>query len=272
MILAAIVTSFLGLRTVSHASMHSFAGMSREQVVRELGLKRPKAKLSPEQMKAGYLALLKGDPTEKTIALTFDDGPHGPVTDRLLDVLKQYHVPCTFFVVGKMAAKYPELIRRESWDGHLVENHTFTHPCLEGLTTGQVMDEYQKCNDIVKKLTGRTPKYCRPPGGDFNDSVLKAATDLNLITTLWTDDPGDYQRLPVPTIIQKVLTTAHPGGIILLHDGIPETIEALPTIIDTLRSRGYRFVSVNELEVESVQANAKRPVAKPTGFDPWRRR
>ncbi len=253
MLITAVAFAAFGARSIRHASATP-GRLTREQIVKELGIAKPRAALTPEEIKAGYLALLKGDPNEKTIALTFDDGPHGLVTDRLLDTLRRYNVKATFFVVGKMAEKHPENVRSEAEDGHLVENHTYDHPCLDALTEAQVSLEYARCSETIFRLTGREPHYCRPPGGDFDPAVLHAATELGLTTTLWTDDPGDYRLIPEATIAARVIATARPGGIILLHDGIRETIEALPAIIDNLRSRGFRFVSVDELGKESAVA------------------
>lgn len=255
--LTALSLAAYGALSLHHASAAN-AGMTREQVVKELGIAKPTNKLTPEEMAKGYLALTKGDPKDKTIALTFDDGPHGPVTDQLIELLKSYHVPATFFVVGKMALKHPDNIRHEADAGDLVENHTFDHPCLDALTEQEVSSEYARCSRVIHSLTGTSPRYCRPPGGDYDDKVLSASTKLGLITTLWTDDPGDYKFLPAETIASHVLYSARPGGIVLLHDGIPETVQALPTIIESLRLRGFRFVTVDQLESEDLQANARR--------------
>jgi len=246
--------ALIALASHSGKATASTAALTREQIVKLLGISKPTPRMTPEEMKAGYLTLSKGDPNEKTIALTFDDGPHGQKTDQLLDVLKEYHVPATFFVVGKMASKFPANIRREAQEGHLVENHTYDHLCLDALTAQQVKAEYERCSKTIFRLTGHQPRYCRPPGGDFDPAVLQAATDLGLTTTLWTDDPGDFNFLPAEKIRDRVISIARPGGIILLHDGIPGTIAALPEIIEDLRSKGFRFVSIDELDKEASYA------------------
>jgi len=194
-----------------------------------------------------YLKLIKGDPTCKMIALTFDDGPHPEWTLRLLDVLRQNQVKATFFVVGKMVDRYPDLIRAEISDGHQIANHTYHHLNLSNLSDEEVDQEYRMCDDSVFRATGIHMKYCRPPGGQYDHDVIKATERLGLTTVLWTDDPGDYAK-PGDSVLEKRLNHIHNGSIVLLHDGIQQTIDILPDLIKALRKKGYRFVTVDELK------------------------
>lgn len=200
------------------------------------------------ELRAGlkYLKLIKGDPTSKLIALTFDDGPHLGWTFKLLDILKQNRVRATFFVVGKMVDRYPDLLRAEVADGHQIANHTYHHLNLTNLSDDEVDQEYRMCDDAVFRATGLHMRYCRPPGGQYDHDVIKATERLGLTTVLWTDDPKDYAK-PGDSVLERRLNHIHNGSIILLHDGIQQTLDILPDLIKGLRKKGYRFVTVDEL-------------------------
>jgi len=103
----------------------------------------------------------------------------------------------------------------------------------------------------VKSITGETMRFCRPPGGDYDDAVIRAAMDIGLFTVLWTDDPGDYASPGDAKIEKRVLDRIGNGGIILIHDGVQQTIDVLPQIIEHLKGRGFRFVTVAEMEAQT---------------------
>lgn len=212
---------------------------------------------SPEELKAQhdrelrkgerYSKIMSGDPNVKTVALTFDDGPHPQFTPQILAVLKKHNVKATFFVVGKMAKQYPGLVRAEVDAGHVVGNHTYDHVNLTKIPMDEVSIEWDKCNAVIRKITGDDPLFARPPGGDYDKDVIKAAMANGLITVLWTDDPGDYAKPGDRTIENRVLRRIDNGGIILVHDGIQQTIDVLPQIIEHLQQRGFRFVTMTEM-------------------------
>lgn len=191
--------------------------------------------------------LIRGNPKEKLLALTFDDGPHPIFTEKLLALLKAEDVKATFFVVGKMVEKNPQLLKEIADDGHLVGNHTFSHVTLTKIPMNEVRAEYEACNDVIENTINQRPRFCRPPGGDYDRQVVKAATEQGLTTVLWTDDPGDYASPGTHIIEMKTLDRMSNGGIILLHDGIQQTLDVLPQIIQYAKSHGYRFVTVDEL-------------------------
>jgi peptidoglycan/xylan/chitin deacetylase (PgdA/CDA1 family) len=197
-----------------------------------------------------YRKLMRGAPGEATIALTFDDGPHPQFTPKILAILDRYNVKATFFVVGEMAEKYPDLIQAERAAGHLLGNHTYHHVNLTRIPFADILTEWQACQDVVKSITGDTMRFCRPPGGDYDAPVIRAAMDLNLTTVLWTDDPGDYAS-PGATVIEKrTLRRIGNGGIILLHDGVQQTLDVLPQIIENLQRRRFRFVTISQMQTE----------------------
>jgi len=194
-----------------------------------------------------YRKLMRGDPAIRAVALTFDDGPHPKYTPQLLAILKKYNVKATFFVVGKMAKQSPWLVRAEVKAGHVVGNHTYNHVNLTRIPPGQVEEEWRQCSDAIKSITGKSPKFCRPPGGDYNRTVIDAAAAAELTTVFWTDDPGDYASPGTNIIEDRTLRRIDNGGIILIHDGVEQTIQVLPQIIESLKKRGFRFQTVDEM-------------------------
>lgn len=197
------------------------------------------AKWAREQ--AYHKVFLRGPAREKVLYLTFDDGPHKGKTDKLLALLDELHVKATFFVVGMMAQKSPDLVREIEAHGNVVGNHSFSHADMSELSFAQAYTEFLACNNQIFSITGHRPTLCRPPGGRLDTTVLTAAGDLGLTTVMWTDDPGDYKSPGARAIYDRVVKGITPGGVILLHDGIPDTWAALPGIVAYARSRGYVF-------------------------------
>lgn len=228
---------------------------------------------SPEEIRAQdtrevrsgiYLPkLIRGDADDRLLALTFDDGPHPGKTEKLLSLLAKENVKATFFVVGKMVERYPELLKRIDAAGHTIGNHTFSHVTLTKIPDNEVRAEYEACNDVVEHVIHKRMRLCRPPGGDYDREVIKAATEQGLTTVLWTDDPGDYASPGTHTIESKTLERLSNGGIILLHDGVGQTLQVLPQIIDYARRRGYRFVTLDELESSLAAPGRMASFAKP---------
>lgn len=191
--------------------------------------------------------LVRGNKERKLIALTFDDGPHPIYTLKLLEVLKEAHVHATFFVVGKQVDKYPALVQLEVMQGHEIGNHTYDHVDLTQIPPELIGYELDECNRAIKRATGTTAHFFRPPGGDYDVDVVREATRRSIVTTLWTDDPGDYAKPGADIVLQRTLDRLENGAIILLHDGIPETVDILPALIAEARKRGYEFVTISEL-------------------------
>ena len=131
--------------------------LAREEVDTESGSKRETSK------QPTFQPIVHGDPMESTIALTFDDGPHPGYTERLLAALRKENIRATFFVVGKQVEANPTLVQAEYLDGHLVENHTFSHATLTRLSPVEIRTEYRACSDMIESLTGKRPAYCSKP-------------------------------------------------------------------------------------------------------------
>ena len=201
--------------------------------------------------------LMHGDLTKKQIAITFDDGPHPKYTPKLLSILKANHVKATFFLVGMLAEKYPKLVRAESRAGHSIGDHTYHHVNLTQIPSAYVATEIDACGDVLKKITGRRTHLFRPPGGDYNDQVAEVASALNYKIILWTDDPGDYSSPGEAVIMNRIMDKVTNGGIILIHDGIQQTIDILPKVISNLRKKGYEFVTIDEMLETAKHSQSK---------------
>jgi peptidoglycan-N-acetylglucosamine deacetylase len=191
--------------------------------------------------------LLRGDGTKRQVALTFDDGPHPKYTPELLAILKQNHVKATFFLVGEMANKYPGLVRSEMNQGHAIGNHTYHHVNLTKIPIDDAATEIKACGQVLKKITGETIHLFRPPGGDYDKDVAEVAAALGYVMVLWTDDPGDYASPGAMTIENRLVDKTSNGGIILIHDGVQQTVDVLPQIIRHLKDKGYEFVTIDEM-------------------------
>jgi len=194
-----------------------------------------------------YHKFMRGDPKKKQIAITFDDGPHPAFTPKLLDILKQYGVKATFFLVGEMAEKAPDLVKAELAAGHDVGNHTYHHVNLTKIPQEDVATEIKACGDVIQQITGKAPHLFRPPGGDYSRRVAETMEALGYTMVLWTDDPGDYASPGDKVIETRVLDTISNGGIVLIHDGVQQTVDVLPQILTYLKDKGYEFVTVDEM-------------------------
>ena len=183
----------------------------------------------------------------KCIALTFDAGP-SENSARLLDILKEKHVPATFFLLGKRhIEKYPELVERMAAEGHEVASHTWDHRILTRITPAQIRDELVRTDDAIERITGKRPTLMRPPQGRTDDEVHKICRELGLSEVLWSVTAKDYATTDSALITKRVLAQASRDGIILLHDLYQGTVPAVPGIIDALKERGYVFVTVPQL-------------------------
>ncbi|MGL5083081.1 MAG: polysaccharide deacetylase family protein [Microcoleaceae cyanobacterium] len=185
---------------------------------------------------------------DKAIALTFDDGPW-PDTLKILEILRQQEVKATFFVLGQNLLEYPEIAQQVVQEGHAIGNHTWSHP-YHALSSAMAAAEIDNTSAKLEQLTGAKTRLFRPPGGILNNGAVEYAKARNYVVVMWSIDTKDYQQPGVTTLVNRVVGEAHPGAIVLMHDGggsRRRTVEALPVIIETLRTQGYRFVTLPEL-------------------------
>lgn len=182
------------------------------------------------------------------LALTFDDGPHPSNTPRLLDIMKARNVKATFYVVGTNVRAYPEIMRRIISEGHEIGNHTVTHGDLTKMSDDGVRRELKMAHDAIMEATGVAPRSMRPPYGAITSRQKTwIKQEFGYPSILWSVDPEDWKKPGSAVVTNRLVSGASPGGILLVHDIHKPTIDAIPSALDQLLSKGYQFVTVSQL-------------------------
>ncbi|MEY4226677.1 MAG: hypothetical protein RL190_1434 [Actinomycetota bacterium] len=192
-----------------------------------------------------------GAPVKGLVALTFDDGP-GRYTYDVLALLKRHKMKATFFVLGSKAEQDPRALRQMVDEGHVVAAHSWTHASMVTLDAKGLRGEFDRTNAVIREATGRVAAIQRPPFGDFDGRTNRWSRANGMLPILWNVDSNDWQLDDPRTVADNVLNAPNlgPGAIILLHDGGDDrsmTVNALPAIMDGLRKRGLRSVTIPEL-------------------------
>jgi len=225
--------------------------------------------------------LVSGAPTAREIALTFDDGPNPPYTDRILDVLREEHAHATFFVVGRAAAAFPATTRRIVREGNAIGNHTWDHAHLIVESRANVRRELERTAAVIFRLTGVQTNLMRPPYGARDFAVISEAQKLGYRVVMWSVPlPRDWEQPGVATIVSRTVDAASDGSIAVLHDGnrgqlcaldrrLParacdrsQEVEATRRIVRILRARGFRFVTIPQLIADARRAVLTRTAAR----------
>ncbi len=209
--------------------------------------------------------VVSGPPGRHVVALTFDDGPNPPYTNRILDVLEREHVRATFFVVGRAVAAYPALVRREARDGDAIGDHTWDHAHLIVMDGAQIARSLERTNDAIARATGARTTLMRPPFGARDWLVLAQARRLGYTPVMWSVPLArDWQNPPPQVVAERVLRYVRNGAIIVLHDGNRGLLcarDRLPArecdrsaaagatrlIVEALKRQGYGFVTIPQL-------------------------
>ena len=187
---------------------------------------------------------------EKVIALTFDDGPHPRLTNQILDVLDEYDIKATFFVIGVNVDNYHKPLTRAIEEGHEIGNHTNSHSILKSMETKKIQEEIDLCRRKIFNLTGYNANLIRPPCGLYDEKLINVAKKKNDKIILWNIDTHDWAHMPTEDMVSNVVTNVKGGDIILFHDyisGESNTVEALKRLIPILKAKGYEFVTVSQL-------------------------
>ncbi|WP_189314756.1 polysaccharide deacetylase family protein [Streptomyces brasiliensis] len=182
----------------------------------------------------------------KCVALTFDDGPTR-YTAALLTTLEHSHALATFFLIGPHALQHRADVLREYRDGDAIGDHTVTHPHLTLLTLPRVHHQIEAAAQQIASVTGHRPVLFRPPFGAWNARVRKAAGTAGMAVVMWNVNPRDWKHHDPAFIDRAVLARVRPGAIVDLHDRYATTPPAVPRLIDVLRARGYKLVTVPQL-------------------------
>lgn len=187
---------------------------------------------------------------DDNVYLTFDDGPQPAITPGLLELLNEFNVPATFFCVGMKAARHPEIVRQICAGGHVVGNHSYTHPVLLGKKREFILEEVSRTDNALAQITEKKPALFRPPYGKFGADLLSILKSSGQRMVLWNASAQDYKtERDANAIARTIRKLAKPGKIILLHDGHANsrhTLDALRQTLGELISRGVTFSSIPE--------------------------
>lgn len=213
-----------------------------------------------EEFYGGRL-IRKIDTNQKIVALTFDDGPDPVYTPQILEFLKARRLKADFFLMGKHARQYPEIVRRMAEEGQEIGNHTYSHPDLLLKREYTVREEIEQCDRVIFDLLGVKPLLFRPPYGLEPQKAARECNALGHLAVDWNISPRDWARPGVNKMLERILKRLAPGSIILLHDGggdRSQTVALLPPLIEQLKKRGYRILTV---EAMLEAASQERPKA-----------
>jgi peptidoglycan-N-acetylglucosamine deacetylase len=199
------------------------------------------------------------DPGSRQIALTYDDGPNNPHTLRLLEVLAKHNVHATFFLIGRYVQQQPQIAREIVQAGHVVGNHTFTHPLLIFKSEAEIRQELTQCRDALQDAIGQPSNLFRPPFGGRRPAVLRVARELGLAPVMWNVTGYDWNAPPAAAIEHKVAKQMRGGDVILLHDGghkhmgadRSQTVIATDRLIARYKAEGYEFVTIPQMMEQS---------------------
>jgi len=191
----------------------------------------------------------------KQLALTYDDGPNDPHTLRLLEVLAKHNVHATFFLIGRYVQQRPDIVREIVKAGHVIGNHTFTHPLLTLKGKSEIRRELADCRSALEDAVGQHSNLFRPPFGGRRPAVLRIARELGLEPVMWNVTGYDWNAPPAAVIEQKVAKQMRGGDVILLHDGghknmgadRSQTVVATGHLIARCKLEGYEFVTIPQM-------------------------
>jgi peptidoglycan/xylan/chitin deacetylase (PgdA/CDA1 family) len=199
--------------------------------------------------------LVRGPQDGKRISLTFDDGPAGQFTEQVLDILREHHVPATFFVCGKNVEEHPNLLRRIVAEGHAVGNHSYSHPYFFFKSRRRIAEEIDRTQAIIETVVGFRPNIFRPPYGARWFGLVPTLLERGMHLIQWSATGYDWKK-DAAGITQTALRELKPGAIILLHDGRETrpaaqidrspTTAALPSLIAGARQEGYTFAPLKD--------------------------
>ncbi|MCX7716281.1 MAG: polysaccharide deacetylase family protein [Endomicrobia bacterium] len=182
------------------------------------------------------------------VVLTFDDGPYPEYTEQILYILKKFNVKATFFLTGKHVKKFPEVVYKIYNEGHIIGLHGYNHIDYTKLSKSQILNEIKKVKMVTESIIGKNKiQYFRPPGGKYNKLVQQCCLEENLKMVMWTFYPLDYGEKNPHKILSRIKTHQfRQYEILLLHNGVPSTIEVLDEIIEFILSSGGKFITLHQ--------------------------
>jgi len=202
-----------------------------------------------------HKAIFLGDTNNKELYLTFDNGYENGLTTKILDILSEKKVPAAFFITGHYIKDQPELVKRMVNEGHLIGNHSWSHPDMTRVSNEKLEKELNQLKSAVAELTGRQRMvYARPPSGTFNERVLAISAELGYTNVFWSIAYKDWDvkdQKGAQYAHDQVVGQLHPGAVIMLHTVSKDNADAIAGIIDDARQQGYIFKSLDELTVRN---------------------
>ncbi|ODS82608.1 MAG: hypothetical protein ABS46_08450 [Cytophagaceae bacterium SCN 52-12] len=178
----------------------------------------------------------------RAVALTFDDGPDPAVTPAVLSVLKEKRVPATFFLIGEKAEKYPHLVRQILADGHEIGNHSYSHSYWLGFfSADKLREDLVRCSRVLEEISGEKIRLFRPPFGVTNPRYSRALASLALVSVGWSLRSYDTVTGSSARLLARLVSGVRGGRIVLMHDTLPQTAEALPSFLDYCRDKGIEI-------------------------------
>lgn len=195
---------------------------------------------------------LSGNPETKRVALTFDDGPDEHYTPAILDILQEYGVKATFFVLGQQVQRFPHITLEIHEAGHTIGNHSYSHPDFRKLSCEEIIEEITSTDQLLQELHISSHPYLRPPYGAIRDETITYLGAKDWVIVNWSLDTFDWDtdHTSPEAILDHVQAYSHPGAIILLHNAggnRSATVEALPNLITYLQEQGYELITIDSL-------------------------
>lgn len=207
------------------------------------------------------LPIYRVERADNKIAVTFDVAWENSNTDELLDILNEYDAKATFFITGDWCDRYPDDVKKFADAGHEIENHSDQHPHVEGINVNDLINDTRECSRKIKMITGKEPVLYRAPYGEYDDSLLTTLEGMGLKTIQWDVDSVDWNKPTSEQITKKVLENTKSGSILLFHNDLQNTTEALPNVLKGLKEKGFEFVTVDELILHdnyTIDANGEQ--------------
>lgn len=198
---------------------------------------------------------------DNKVAITFDVAWENSNTDELIDILDEHSAKATFFITGDWCDRCADDVKKFADAGHEIENHSDKHPHVEGINVNDLINDTRECSRKIKMITGREPTYYRAPYGEYDDSLLTTLDGMGLKTIQWDVDSVDWNKPTAEQITKKVLANTKSGSILLFHNDLQNTTEALPNILKGLKEKGFEFVTIDELvlhENYTIDANGEQ--------------
>lgn len=187
------------------------------------------------------------DTKENKLSLTMNCAWNADDIDSILATLDKYNVKITFFMVGDWVKKYPDAVKKISDAGHEIANHSDNHKHVNNLSYEENVKEIKNCSDKIKSITGKETTLYRGPYGEYNNTVVKAATDTGHKMIQWSVDTLDYNGLDAEQMWDRLKNKIENGSIILMHNGTENTATALGKIIENIQNKGFKIVTISNL-------------------------